>query len=60
MNARWLTTQDAAQYLGITPAALRKRVERGEIPCSKLGRRLWFNVADLDALMAEHRVEAWA
>jgi excisionase family DNA binding protein len=60
MSPRWITSGDAATYLSITPAALRKRVERGEIPYSKLGRRLWFNVADLDALMAEHRVEAWA
>jgi excisionase family DNA binding protein len=60
MTPHWLTSGDAATYMGITPAALRKRVERGEIPYSKLGRRLWFNVADLDQLMAGHRVEAWA
>jgi excisionase family DNA binding protein len=60
MTPRWLTTLDAAIYLDITPTALRKRVERGEIPYHKLGRRLWFNINDLDQLMAEHRVEAWA
>jgi excisionase family DNA binding protein len=60
MDPHWLTTADAATYLGITPAALRKRVEMGEIPYHKLGRRLWFRIDDLDALMLEHRVEAWA
>jgi hypothetical protein len=29
---RYLTYRDAAEYLGTTPAALRKRVELGEIP----------------------------
>jgi excisionase family DNA binding protein len=60
MTPRWLTTTDAAQYLGISPAALRKRVERGEVSSHKLGRRLWFKVDDLDALMEAHRQEAWA
>jgi excisionase family DNA binding protein len=60
MTPHWLTTADAATYLGITPAALRKRCEHGEIPYHKLGRRLWFRIDDLDALMLEHRVEAWA
>jgi len=62
MTPHWLTSKDAASYIGISPDALRKRVERGEIPYSKLGRRLWFNVHELDAFMkrGEHRVEAWA
>jgi excisionase family DNA binding protein len=61
MSPHWVTSKDAADYLGITRDALRKRVERGEVGYRKLGRRLWFNVAELDEFMnrAEHRVDAW-
>jgi excisionase family DNA binding protein len=60
MTPRWLSTGDAATYLGTTPAALRKRVELGEIAYHKLGRRLWFRIDDLDAYMNQDRTEAWA
>ena len=60
MNPRWLPTKEAATYLGTTQAALRKKVELGEIAYHKLGRRLWFRVDDLDAYMNQERHEAWA
>jgi excisionase family DNA binding protein len=56
---RYYTSQETADYLGISVDALRKRVERGEIPHHKLGRRTWFRIDDIDDLMNEHRVEAW-
>jgi excisionase family DNA binding protein len=60
MTLRWLSTNDAAAYLGTSPAALRKRVELGEVAYHKVGRRLWFRVDDLDAYMNQDRHEAWA
>jgi hypothetical protein len=36
---RWLTSVEAAQYLGLTLKALNKRVERSTIPFSKLAAR---------------------
>jgi excisionase family DNA binding protein len=60
MTPRWLPTKDAAVYIGTTPAALRKKVELGEITSSKLGRRRWFKVEDLDDYMNQGREEAWA
>jgi excisionase family DNA binding protein len=57
-DRRYLTYRDAATYLGTTPAALRKRVERGEIPHIKDGRRVRFDRFDLDAYMRTHRIEA--
>jgi excisionase family DNA binding protein len=57
-NRRYLSTKEAAEYLGTTPAALRKRVERSELPHIKDGRRLRFDRFDLDAHMRAHRIDA--
>jgi excisionase family DNA binding protein len=43
----WLTTKEAAAYLGISPNALRIMVHRGMIPVYKLGSRLRFRFQDL-------------
>lgn len=46
-----LTTAEAAQRLGITPAGVRKLVERGRLPAKRFGRDLQIRAADL-ALVA--------
>ncbi len=47
----WLTTKQAAEYLGMTPNALHKLTSAREIPFSqdKPGGRCWFKVDELDA-----------
>jgi len=50
-----LSTEDAAAHLGVTPAALLKRVERGQVPGVRLGRRWRFRRRDLDALIGQDR-----
>jgi hypothetical protein len=37
----------AATMLGMTEAALRKAVERGQVPCQRVGKRLRFRRMDL-------------
>lgn len=46
----WLTTELAALYLGISPAALRQMVQRKQIVAYKPfgGRKLYFKKSDLD------------
>ena len=34
----WLNTYDAAAYIGITPATLRRLVDRGEVVAFQIGR----------------------
>ncbi|PIP94769.1 MAG: hypothetical protein COW00_01815 [Bdellovibrio sp. CG12_big_fil_rev_8_21_14_0_65_39_13] len=43
----WLSTKEAADYLSITPNALRIWVCRGKIKAYKLGNRLRFRNKDL-------------
>ena len=48
---RWLSSREAAAYLGLTPKALEKRVERREIPFSKLGATRRFDIRVLDRML---------
>lgn len=46
----WLSSAQAAQYLGISENALRIMVCRRKVKYQKLGSRLRFNVKDLESL----------
>lgn len=49
---RWLSQDEAAEYLGITTRTLRRMVARGDLPGYRMGPRLTrFDRAELDALM---------
>jgi excisionase family DNA binding protein len=49
---RYLTTSEAAAYLGLTVPALYMRVHRNEIPYHKFGKRaLRFDPRKLDAFL---------
>ncbi len=47
----WLTSAEAARFLGISPNALRIKVCRGEIEFKKLGSRLRFRKCWLNSLL---------
>ena len=49
----WISTRDAAAFLGITPNALRIRKCRGEIECRYFGTRPRFNVNYLRSLFSD-------
>ena len=46
---RYLTAQEAADYLGYAIGTLYNKCNAGEIPHVRLGRSLRFRHADLDA-----------
>ncbi len=48
---RLLTVEEAAAYLGTTRWAIRTLVWDGELPSIRLGRRLLFDIDDLDGLV---------
>ncbi|MDQ7830479.1 helix-turn-helix transcriptional regulator [Desulfolutivibrio sp.] len=52
-----LHTREAAQYLGLSPGTLEVWRCKGRGPrYSKLGKRVVYDPADLDAYLAEHKV----
>lgn len=51
-----LSLQEAAESVGLKRAALRRAIERGELPAFRLCSRLRIERADLDAWMARNRV----
>jgi len=54
-----LDTEEAAEYLGLAPETLAtwRCRKTQEIPFYKLGRRVKYLKADLDAWLESHRVE---
>jgi len=53
---RWLDITEAAAYIKSTVGTLYNKVHRREIPFVKLGRRVLFDVHDLDACMERNKV----
>lgn len=56
------TSQQCADYLGITKKALYLKLYRGELPCIKMGTnnsRLRFDPAEIRAFVDAHRVKAF-
>lgn len=49
----WLSTPDAARYLGLSDATLR----RLPIPCYRLGRVFRYKLSDLEAWVETCRIE---
>lgn len=54
-NDVWLTTAEAATYLGITDRTLFNLTSRGEVPYYKLGRRNRFLRSELRNLLMQQR-----
>lgn len=49
---QWLTQEEAADYLKITPRTVRRMVSSGQLPAFRLGPRLLrIDLADVDALL---------
>jgi excisionase family DNA binding protein len=46
---RWMSPEGAADYLGVSASAIRKRIARGTIRYSRMGRRLLVDRRALDA-----------
>ena len=46
-NREWLTTQEAADYLRVSPGVIRNLSSEGKIPYFKLGKRNRYHVKTL-------------
>jgi excisionase family DNA binding protein len=52
----WMSTQEAARRLGITPRTLYRFVDEGALPAYKMGRVIRLQQADVDAFIERSRV----
>ncbi len=48
MNKELLDYRELAEYLGLSPITLRKKVSEKEIPYTKVGGRVRFRRTDID------------
>jgi len=53
----WLSTQDAAKRLGITPRTLYRFIDQGELPAYRLGRVIRLKQDDVDQFIESSRIE---
>lgn len=53
---RWLGTQEAARYLGVTARTLYRFIDEGKLPAYRLGRVIRLKVDDLDAFLEASRI----
>lgn len=53
----WLSTQDAAKRLGITPRTLYRFIDQGELPAYRLGRVIRLKQEDVDRFIEASRIE---
>lgn len=53
----WLSTQDAARRLGVTPRTLYRFIDLGELPAYRLGRVIRLKAVDVDAFIEASRIQ---
>ena len=57
---RYLDVEELAQYIRSTPASVRQLVHLKRVPYIKRGRRLLFDVIEVDRWLGAQRVEVEA
>ena len=53
----WLSTQDAARRLGITPRTLYRFIDLGDLPAYRLGRVIRLKADDVERFIDSSRIE---
>ena len=53
----WLSTQDAAKRLGVTPRTLYRFIDLGDLPAYRLGRVIRLKADDVDAFIESSRIQ---
>jgi excisionase family DNA binding protein len=56
-DPEWLSTAQAAEWLGIVPPTLYRLIGAGELRVRRQGRLLKVKLSDLEEYVARHRIE---
>lgn len=61
MLDRLMTTEEAADFLNVSYSWLKKAAQRGEVPCTHIGRAVRFSSAHVEAIVdaGERRTLGW-
>lgn len=57
MTERILSLQEAAKFLGVHPATVRREIKRGNLTCSRIGqdgRLIRFRESDLESYLSRN------
>lgn len=57
MDITWVSTQRAAQRLGIGPRTLYRLIDVGDVPAYKFGRVIRLQLAEVDAYIERARIQ---
>lgn len=58
IERRWITVKEASNYLSQHPVTIRRKIDRGEIPASKIGRSVRVDLKALDEMLEKQRIGA--
>ncbi len=56
-DIQWLSTAEAAKYLGITPRTLYRFIDQGEIAAFRFGRVIRLKQEDVDVFIQASRIQ---
>jgi excisionase family DNA binding protein len=58
INKKWLTLNEAAEYLRISDRNLRKLAKNSKLPFYKLEGKILFKISELDKYIEKNKVES--
>jgi excisionase family DNA binding protein len=53
----WLSTQEAARRLGVTPRTLYRFIDQGELPAYRFGRVIRLKATEVDEFIEGARIQ---
>jgi excisionase family DNA binding protein len=56
-ETKWLSTQEAARRLGITPRTLYRFIDHGELPAYRFGRVIRLRAHEVDDFIGRSRIK---
>ena len=54
---RWLGVDELAEHLGVAAITIYRYLEKGDIPCSRIGKLWRFKASEVDAWIAKGGAE---
>lgn len=56
LDKKWISNKEAAKYLGVSPGFLQNLRDEARISFYKVGRNIFYKVAEIDRLIEKGRI----